>query len=206
MPRLNPVPRDQATSEMKALYDRWFGVGRDPVTQPGTSTGVPGNWWTIWAHAPDVLQAMRSYYYADAPIDPALRELALVRTGYARGSHFVFSQHCKAARKAGVAEAKIKAAPYWTISDAYTPLERAVLAYVDGLVLEGGRVHDEVFAVLRQTFTDNEILILTYLINLYNMHGISSKALCLEYDDVPERVVELPVPDGGGVQNWRDPK
>lgn len=206
MPRLKQISRDQASSEITKLYDQWFGEGRDPVAQPGTRTGTPGNWWTVWAQAPDVLQAMRSYYYTDAPIDPKLRELALMRAGYARASQFVFSQHCKAARKAGLEESKIQAAPYWTISNVFSDLERAVLAYVDGLVTEGGRVHDQVFAALHRSLSDVEILVLTYLVTLYNTHGITSKALRLEYDDVPDRIVEIPTPKDGGVQDWLDPK
>jgi len=206
MPRVKQVSRDEAPPEIAALYDEWFGPGRDPVAQPGTATGTPGNWWTTWAHAPELLKAMRSYSYRAAPIDPKLREIALLRTGYARQSHFVFSQHCKAARREGVEEAKIAAVPYWTVSDVFTPQERAVLAYVDGLMLEAGRVHDEVFAALKRTLGDAEILVLTYLINLYGMHAISAKALRLEYDDVPERIVEIPAPEDGDVQDWKDPK
>jgi len=93
-----------------------------------------------------------------------------------------------------VPEAKIEAIPYWTVADVFTPLERAVLAYVDGTILEGGRVHDEVFARLRAGLPDAQILMLTYVINMYQLHATATKALRLEYDDVPERVVEIPEP------------
>jgi alkylhydroperoxidase family enzyme len=206
MPRIKQVSREEAPPEIAALYDEWFGAGRDPVTQPGTATGTPGTWWTTWARAPDVLQAMRSYSYRASPVDPKLRELALVRTGYVRQSQFVFSQHCKAARREGVDEAKIAAVPCWTVSELFTPAERAVLAYVDGLMLEGGRVHDQVFAALKRAMGDAEILALTYLVNMYGMHATSCRALRMEYDDVPDRIVEIPAPKNGGVQDWRDPK
>jgi alkylhydroperoxidase family enzyme len=142
---------------------------------------------------------------AEASLDPVLRELAIVRTGYARGSQFVFSQHCKAARRAGVAEEKIAAVPYWSVATCFSPLERAVLAFVDGQILEGGRVHDRVFEALRQGLSDEHILMLTYFVNMYQMHATATKALRLEYDDVPERVVEIPAPDAPKVQDWRDP-
>ena len=206
MPRVRQVSRDEAPGEIAELYDQWFGPDRDPVADPGTATGTPGNWWTTWALTPAVLKAMRSYSYRDAPIDPKLREIAIVRAGYARQSQFVFSQHCKAARREGVDEAKIAAIPYWTVSDAFTPAERAVLAYVDGLMLESGRVHDQVFAALRKALSDEQILILTYLVNSYGMHATAVRALRMEYDDVPERVVEIPAPEAGGVQDWRDPR
>ena len=36
----------------KSLYERLFG-DRDPVVSPGTATGTPGNWWTVFALVPD---------------------------------------------------------------------------------------------------------------------------------------------------------
>ena len=44
-------------------------------------------------------------------LDPKVRELGILRTGYAQGSQFVFSQHCKAARRFGMPEEKIAAIP-----------------------------------------------------------------------------------------------
>ena len=35
-------------------------------------------------------------------LDPKLRELGQLRAGWARGSRFMFSQHCKAARAVGL--------------------------------------------------------------------------------------------------------
>lgn len=198
------MPRAEASAEVLPLYDQMFG-DRDPVAEPGTSTGTPGNWWTVWANVPGILKAFSAYPMAQAPLDGQLRELALIRAGYARGSQFVFSQHCKGARRAGLAEEKIAAAPYWTVADVFSPVERAVLAYTDGLILEGGRVHDQVFAALQRHLEDDAILSLTYVVNMYALHATATKALRLEYDDVPDRVVEIPEPDSPRVQDWRDP-
>jgi alkylhydroperoxidase family enzyme len=205
MPRVKPVSRADAPADILAHYQRLFGETRDPTTDPGTATGTPGNWWTVWANVPGILKAFSAFPMGEASLDSALREVAILRTGYTRSSQFVFSQHCKAARNAGVAEAKIAAVPYWAIAEVFTPAERAVLAYVDGMMLEGGRVHDQVFTALRSHLKDDEILMLTYFVNMYALHATSTRALRLEYDDVPERVVEIPAPAEARVQNWRDP-
>jgi alkylhydroperoxidase family enzyme len=205
MPRVRQLPTAEAPPEILQSYKAIFGEGRDPVTEPGTSTGTPGNWWTVWATVPGILKAFSAYSMADSPLNAALREIAILRVGYVRGSQFVFSQHCKAARGAGVSEDKIASVPYWTITDVFTPAERAVLAFTDGMIGEGGRVHDRVFAALRQHLPDDQILMLTYFVNMYALHATSTKALRLEYDDVPERVVEIPAPETRRVQDWRDP-
>ena len=202
MPRVKLVSRGQAPDEIKATYERVFG-DRDPVAEPGTSTGTPGNWWTAWANVPGILKAFSGFPMADATLDDKLRELGILRTGYVRASHFVFSQHCKAARRLGVDDAKIEAVPYWTVADVFTPAERAVLAYADGLALENGRVHDKVFEALRAHLSDEHILMLTYFLGMYSLHATSTKALKLEFDDVPERIVEIPAPDSPRVQDWR---
>jgi len=196
MPRIREIA--DVPEEFKTQFEQVFGG----ETGKGTVSGTPGNWWTIWARVPGILRAFSAYSMRTAPFDAKLLEIALMRTGYVRGSQFVFSQHCKSARRAGLEDAKIEAIPYWTLSDVYTPAERAVLAYVDGLTLENGRVHDRVFEALKQHLGEEEILMLTYFVNMYTLHAISGRALRLEYDDVPERVVEIPAPETRKVQDW----
>ena len=105
MPRLRQVPRAEAPADVQKIYDMLFG-GRDPVAEPGTATGTRGDWWTTFAVVPDVLRHCVSgfaFYRSKArKLDPKLRELGQLRAGFACGSQFVFSQHCKAARRNGV--------------------------------------------------------------------------------------------------------
>lgn len=68
----------------------------------------------------------------------------------------------------------------------------------DALVLQAGRVADSIFDVLRKELTDEEILEFSYVIGTYAMHATLSRALRLEYDDVDERVVEIPARDARG--------
>ncbi|GAB2822278.1 carboxymuconolactone decarboxylase family protein [Actinocorallia aurea] len=201
MPRLREVPRAEVTDEnILFFYDRLFGPDKDPAVDHGTATGTPGDWWTVFANDPHVFRhATRGFaLYRKAELDPVLRELGQCRAGWARGSQFVFSQHCKQMRALGMPEEKIAAIPYWHTAECYSPLERAVLAYTDGIVLDGGRVADETFEVLREHLSDKEILLLTYITALYEMHAVMSKVLKLEYDDRPEPIVEIDAPEGYG--------
>jgi alkylhydroperoxidase family enzyme len=91
---------------------------------------------------------------------------------------------------------KIAAIPAWGASDLFSPIERAVLAYTDCLVLDGGRVPDELFAVLKEHIADEGILELTYITCMYEMHATICRALHLEYDDRAEPVVEIAAPEG----------
>ncbi len=133
-----------------------------------------------------------------------LRELAQTRAGWARGSQFVFSQHCKSLRGLKVSEQRIAAAPNWQVADCYSANERAVLAYADCLVLQGGRTPDGVFAALRAFLDDEQILELTYITTLYDMHAVMSRALRLEFDDRDDPIVEVAPPEGFSARDFLD--
>jgi alkylhydroperoxidase family enzyme len=199
MPRLRQIPKDQADAPIvRSLYQRLFG-DRDPVAEPGTATGTPGDWWTVFANSPDVLEhACRGFALYAAPerkLAAELRELGQTRAGWLVGSQFVFSQHCKACRAYGFSEEKIEALKAWSISDLFTPRERVLLAYTDALVQGFGRVDDAVFAALREHFTDEEVLEFTYITLMYSMHAVISVALRLEYDNREDPIVEIAAPD-----------
>ena len=213
MPRLAEVPKAEADPFVDQLYQVLFG-DRDPVAEPGTATGTPGNWWTVFALVPDcfkhAVDGFRFYRDPNRKLDPKLRELGQTRAGYVRGSQFVFSQHCKSCRDVGISEEKIKALPHWSVADCFSSVERAVLAYTDEMVRDNGRVSDGTFAALKSHLDDVEILELTYITAMYEMHAIMSRALRLEYDDVDEPIVEIPMPGGTGgssdVMNMVDEK
>jgi len=200
MPRLRQAGLETADAYATRVFDALFGEGRDPVAEPGTATGTPGNWWTVFNLVPDAFrhttEGFRFYRSGERKLDPRLRELGQTRAGYAVGSQFVFSQHCKAARAVGLSAEQVEAIPAWSVAACFSPLERAVLAYTDALVLERGRVPEPVFEALKAGLTDEEILELTYITCTYMMHAVMSRALRLEYDDVDERVVEVPAPEG----------
>ena len=201
MPRLKQAGREAGNPYADRIFDLLFG-DRDPIAEPGTATGTPGNWWTVFNIVPDAFrhttEGFQFYRSPERKLDPRLRELGQTRAGFSVGSQFVFSQHCKASRDAGLSEEQVSAIPHWAVANCFSPIERAVLAYTDALVLQHGRVPDGVFAVLQEHLSDEEILELTYITATYMMHAVMTRALRLEYDDVEERVVEVPAPTDGG--------
>ena len=208
MPRLREIPREEADTEVALpLYKLLFGE-RDPVAEPGTDTGTRGDWWTVFAASPDTLKhAAQGFAYYRSPqrkLDPVLRELGQTWAGYAVGSQFVFSQHCKSLRGLGVSEEKIAALPTWQSADCFDERERIVLAYADRLVTHRGRVPDALFAQLKDILSEVEILELTYTTCLYDMHAVMTKALRLEFDDRDDPVVEVAAPESFSATDFLD--
>jgi alkylhydroperoxidase family enzyme len=189
------VPKAEAEAPIVTMMYDYLFEGRDPVAEPGTATGSPGDWWTVFALVPDVLEhAVQGFGLYQSPnrrLAPRLRELSQARAGWAAGSSFVFSQHCKSLRALGVPDAAIAAIPHWSAADCFDESERLVLAYTDCLVFDRGRVPDGLFEALRDRLADEEILELTYIGALYLQHAVMSRALRTEFDDRPEPVVEV---------------
>ncbi|MGA1051469.1 MAG: carboxymuconolactone decarboxylase family protein [Ilumatobacteraceae bacterium] len=198
MARLREVPRDEADPKYVAPMYRFLFGDRDPVVDRGTSTGTPGDWWTVFALVPDVfahcVDGFRIYRNPARRLDPLLRELGQTRAGWLTGSQFVYSQHCKSCRGLGMPEEKIAAIHAWEVADCFDATERALLAYTDYLVDQHGRVPDAVFEALKEHLDDEEILEFTYITSLYFMHAVMTKALRLEFDDCDDPIVEVEAP------------
>lgn len=208
MRRLRQVPRAEVDQGIGLeMYNLLFG-DRDPVAEPGTATGTPGDWWTVFALVPDCLdhavQGFRFYRSPRRKLDPVLRELGQTRAGFNKGSQFVFSQHCKSLRGLGVSEDKIAAVGHWPVADCYDERERTVLAYADCLTLHSGRVPDAVFDRLKTFLSDEEILELTYITCMYDMHAVMNRALRLEFDDRDEPIVEVAAPKDFAARDFMD--
>ncbi|GIT76722.1 MAG: hypothetical protein Ct9H300mP31_12530 [Acidimicrobiaceae bacterium] len=175
MARLRQVRRDDLHPGAEPIFQLLFG-DRDPVDEPGTPTGTPGDWWTTFALVPDVFDhavaGFALYRSSRRLLDPKLRELGQTRVGWCVGSRFVYSQHCKSCRTVGIPDEKIAAIESWETADCFDDAERAVLAFTDALSIQHGRVPDGVFDALRDHLSDEEILELAYIVGtLRNARG-----------------------------------
>ena len=197
MPRLRQVRRADLHPGAEPIFQFIFG-DRDPVDEPGTDTGTPGDWWTVFALVPDVFDhacaGIGLYRSERRLVDPVLRELGQTRAGWNIGSRFVYSQHCKSCRTVGLSEEKIRAISHWEDADCFDAPQRAVLAYTDGITRDCGNVSDEAFEELRAHLSDEEILEFTYIVCTYAMHGVMSRALKLEFDADDGPLEEIPGP------------
>jgi alkylhydroperoxidase family enzyme len=209
MPRLRQVALAEVTDPLTlSVYQQLFG-DRDPVAEPGTAMGAPGHWWTVLALTPHILQhfvqCSRMYMGEKMHLDPMLRELGQTRAGWLNGCQFVYSQHCKMSR-AVMSEAQIEAIRAWQVADCFDERQRTVLAYVDCLVCQRGRVPDEIFEQLKRHLSEEAIVELTYVTCCYDGYSVLTRALRLEFDDRDDPVVEVPAPatyDGGDFMGGR---
>ncbi len=135
------------------------------------------------AAAPGVLKAMYGLetYLAGCGLEKTLRLLVQVRASQINGCAFCINMHCREARAAGEAEARLYLLDAWRESPGYTDRERAALEWTEAVTrVADGHVPDDVFAAVRPHFTDKELADLTLAvasINAWNRLLISFRAV-----------------------------
>ena len=176
-------------------------VARVPYISEAAAKDVPGlselysaitnlrggvhNLYQALANQPPALRAfmgMSRYIRDDSSLDPALRELASLATGYALDVPYEKYHHVPAARRAGVSEAKLAAFPRWQESRDFSPVERAVLAYADG-VARTRSADDETFRSLELYFTEGQIVELAMTVAWYHFVAAILGPLGIEMED-----------------------
>ena len=203
MPRLRPGParRGHRRARHCSIYDLLFG-DRDPVAEPGTATGTPGDWWTVFALVPDIFEHAVHGFAALPQPD------AQARPGAARARPD--PRRLGARQPVRVLPALQVAARRWASEEKIA----AVAALAGRRLLRRARagrarLHrlprprrrpraDELFDALQAHLADEEILELTYITCLYDMHAVMSRALRIEFDDRDEPIVEVAAPEGYG--------
>lgn len=113
----------------------------------------PGDtdWDRVTALFPAAFEAVVELQRAAwASFDPAVLELARLRTAHLLGFRAGLAVRSGAARRAGLEEAKISALAEWPTSPLFSDAERACLALAEQFVMDANGVTDElVGAVLR---------------------------------------------------------
>ena len=77
----------------------------------------------------------------------------------------------------GVTDEKILALPEYGTSPLYTEQERLALEYADAMTITGREVSDELFARLREFYTDDALVELTEVIAWENASSKFNRAL-----------------------------
>jgi AhpD family alkylhydroperoxidase len=134
---------------------------------------------------PAVSGVMRAMYGLEEPLrksrlEPALRELVKVRASQINGCAYCIDMHTKDARAQGETEQRLYALNAWRETPFYTDRERAALEWTEQLTLIAGRdVPDELYAWMREHFSEEEMISLTLAvvqINAWNRLAIPFRA------------------------------
>jgi AhpD family alkylhydroperoxidase len=121
--------------------------------------------------SPGALKAMLELqnYVNNCELEHSLQELVKTRASQINGCAFCLHMHTRDARAAGETEERLHLLSAWRESPLYNERERAALAWTETLTLVAERgAPDDVYNDLKASFTEEEMVELTLLINAIN--------------------------------------
>jgi 4-carboxymuconolactone decarboxylase len=145
--------------------------------------GTVINVYKLLLHSPVVAEIWLSLINAvrwKVDLDGRLREIVIVRIGYLNRCAYVVNQHVpELTTPEGLTKEECDALADWRASSFFNERERAALAYADAVTREID-VPEAVFTELRAHFNERQIVELTVLIGVYNMHTRVGQALQID--------------------------
>jgi AhpD family alkylhydroperoxidase len=134
----------------------------------------------LYAHLPGLLRGMGALEQATAElhgIDQRLQALAQLKAATLTQCEYCIDLGSQISRQWGLTDEELLALPSYRTSPLFTDVEKLVLDYAVGMSRTPVDVSDELFARLREHFSDGQMVELTHLIALENMRGRFNLAL-----------------------------
>lgn len=146
--------------------------GADPVVfdRLERERKVPtANIFLALTQTPALLDGFLTYANAlrSSPLEPRLRELAILTVGHLTDSRYEVAHHQSHGLKAGLTQAQLDAVPGFETSPLYTPLEKAVMAYARESTLKVG-VSDSTWRAVAAFLGEPELIALVLVVAWYN--------------------------------------
>ena len=175
MARVSYVEPDQATPEVKEIYEKIF-------------RGKPGNAQKVLAHRPEMLKNFLGFYGSvGKSLDRKLYEGIYIRVSAINGCRYCLQHHVAASRRVGLTADDwhaLKSGEYGRFSEK----EQSALSYAEKLTRSPREVNDADFETLKKHFTEAEIVDLHLLTGLVNLTNRFTDPLGLELE-IPEQEI-----------------
>jgi AhpD family alkylhydroperoxidase len=131
--------------------------------------------------SPEGYKALRQVeaFLETCSIEKPLRELVKIRASQINGCAYCLVMHTTDARKLGESDARMHLLNAWHETDAFTPREKAALAWTDAVTnVSTSHVPDDLYDDVRKHFSSQEMGDLTYAIaaiNVWNRLAIATR-------------------------------
>jgi alkylhydroperoxidase family enzyme len=171
MARIEGVPKSQASLMVKLVYR--FGpramrklTGSDPQTGNGIEP------IELWALQPKMMMGMGRFNQAvrsGKTVSERIRNLVELKGAQMIGCEYCVDLGSQICRNSGFSDSELLALPRYQSSDLFTDREKAALDYTVGVMRTPVEVTDEVFARMKEHFSDKQIVEITALLTLVNV-------------------------------------
>ncbi len=144
-------------------------IGRIRAGRRGSLINV----YKLLLHSPSLAAIWLDFVSAarfKTELEGRLREIVIVRVAHLNRTAYVFKQHVpQLSAPEGLTDEECGALADWQNAPSFNARERAALAYTDAMTRDVA-VPNAVFDALRPHFNERQIVELSVLVGLYNMH------------------------------------
>ena len=171
MARIQGVTQDQAGPIVKLVY-RFMRKGMRKMTgrEPGHGSGIEP--LEIWARQPKMMSGMGKFQGAvrkGDSVDERLKNLVELKGAQMIGCEFCVDLGSQICRNSGFSDDELLALPRYRQSDLFTEREKVALDYAVGVMRTPVEVSDELFARMKEHFTDEQLVEITALLTVVNL-------------------------------------
>jgi AhpD family alkylhydroperoxidase len=158
---------------------------RHPPTErrPGDPKGL--NVLGTLAHHPELATAFHTFnghVLSATTLTGRQRELIVLRIAAVRGCEYEWVQHAVLADKVGLDQADVDRIAVGRAAPGWSPLERAMVAAVDELLVDA-RMTDETWKALAAELDERQLLDLIFTVGAYDVVAMMLGACRTELDD-----------------------
>jgi AhpD family alkylhydroperoxidase len=163
MPHIRPIPKERAAHICRMLYE---------TTEK--ETGATPNIFRTMAHRPELLVTFGNFYrelWTGGVLERKIKELVAVRVAALDACQYWLARHLVSAREVGLTGVQVAAVASgeWEKSTAFDDREKAVLRFVDKVVVEPSRISDGEIGNLRKWFGEAHLTELVLLAGTMNL-------------------------------------
>lgn len=171
MARIQGVPQDQAGVIVKLVY-RFMSKGITKMTgrEPARGNGIEPI--EIWAYQPKMMNGMGKFQQAvrkGNAVDDRLKYLVELKGAQMIGCEYCMDLGSQICRNSGLSDEELLALPRYRQSDLFTEREKLALDYTVAVMRTPVEVTDELFARVKEHFTNEQLVEITALLTVVNL-------------------------------------
>lgn len=171
MARIQGVSQEQAGPMVRLVY-RFMRRGMKKMTGREAAHGNGIEPIEIWAHQPKMMSGMGKFQQAvrkGRSVDERLKYLVELKGAQMIGCEFCVDLGSQICRNSGFSDDELLALPRYRDSELFTEREKRALDYTVAVMRTPVEVTDELFAQVKEHFTDEQIVEITALLTLVNL-------------------------------------
>jgi alkylhydroperoxidase family enzyme len=195
MARIQGVPQDRAGLKLKLIF-AFMRKGMKKLTGRPPTHGSGIEPIEIWAYQPKMMSGMGKFQQAvrkGTAVDERLKYLVELKGAQMIGCEFCVDLGSQVCRNSGLSDDELLALPRYRQSELFTEREKLALDYTVGVMRTPVDVSDELFARVKEHFTDEQLVEITALLTVVNLDrfnaafrigsaGFSEGMVCLRPD------------------------